>query len=317
VSYCIYKFETGSIIEFFSADQPDKLRGGRRDRLFINEVNNVSFDAFEQLEVRTKDLIFLDFNPTHEFWLFTDVLGKRDDIDYIKLNYLDNEALSQNIIDSIESRKNRGQWWKVYGLGELGELTGKIYTDWKIIDEIPHEARLERYGLNFGYTNHPTGIVAIYYHDGGYILDEIAYGTGMLNRVIADTIATQEVKVLTIADAAEPKSIDEIKEHSITIAPCAKGPDSVRNGIQIVQGQRISMTKRSINIIKEYRNYLWKVDKNGKSLNVPEEPFHYIMDAIRYGLVDILGGPKVDEVKETQRVEAARQQRSQQKNELL
>ena len=305
----IYEFETKSIIEFFSADQPDKMRGGRRDRCFLNECNNVSLDTFDQLEVRTKEIMYLDWNPTSEFWFYTDVLGKRDDVDHIILNYLDNEALSQEIIDSIEARKGRKDWWKVYGLGLLGELSGKIYKNWKIIDEIPHEARLERYGLNFGYTNHPTGIVKIYYHNGGYILDEIAYRTGMLNRVIADTIDSDGGDALTIADSAEPKSIDEIKEHGINILPAEKGKDSVCNGIQLVQGQRISVTKRSINIIKEYRNYLWKVDRNGKVLNVPEEPFHYIMDAIRYGMSDCVKDMPIDETKEKQRIAENRARR--------
>lgn len=151
-----YTFETGSKIEFFSVDNPDKLRGARRDRLFMNEANNWPFDAFEQLEVRTKDYVFLDWNPTNEFWFYTDVKPHRDDIDHIILTYKDNEALPQEIIDAIEKRKVRQSWWQVYGLGQLGEVEGRIYTGWAIIDELPHEARLERYGLDFGYTNDPT-----------------------------------------------------------------------------------------------------------------------------------------------------------------
>ena len=313
----IYTLETGSKIEFFSADQPDKMRGGRRDRAFLNEANNMLMDTFDQIEVRTKEFVFLDWNPVSEFWFYTEVKGKRDDVDHIILNYLDNEALSQEIIKSIESRKERKRWWKVYGLGELGEIEGKIYKDWKIIDEVPHEARLERYGLNFGYTNHPTAIVAIYYHNGGYILDEIAYGTGMLNRNIADTIISNGGQILTVADSAEPKSIDEIKEHGVNIIPAEKGKDSVVNGIQLVQDLPISITKRSTHIIKEYRNFLWMVDKNGNILNVPEEPFHYSMDAIRYGLTNITREPFIDEARERQRIEEQRRQRLQTKKELL
>ena len=165
----IYTFETGSQIEFFGADQSEKLRGGRRDRLFINEANNVSFAAFEELEVRTKEVIFLDYNPVAEFWVNTELLGKRDDIEYIILTYIDNEACPPEIKASIEQRRHRKDWWQVYGLGQLGELQGKIYTNWQIVDEIPHEARLERYGLDFGYTNDPTAIVGLYYFNCGYI----------------------------------------------------------------------------------------------------------------------------------------------------
>jgi len=123
----IYTFETGSQIEFFSSDNGDKLRGARRDRLFINEANNVTKDAFDQLEVRTKEFVFLDWNPTNEFWFYTDIKDKRDDVDFITLTYKDNEALSPEIVKAIEQRKGNKQWWKVYGLGELGEVEGKIY----------------------------------------------------------------------------------------------------------------------------------------------------------------------------------------------
>jgi len=279
----IYTFETGSQIEFFSADQADKLRGGRRDRLFINEANNISFNAFEELEVRTREFIFIDWNPTNEFWYYTEVKPNRDDVEELTLTYLDNEALDENTKKSIEQRKNRAGWWKVYGLGQLGEVEGKIYKDWAIIDEIPHEARLERYGLDFGYTNDPTAIIAIYKYNGGFILDEIAYQKGLSNKQIADILSNIQLS-LVVADSAEPKSIDEIKLHGINIIPCVKGRDSINQGIQYVQDQRISVTKRSINIIKEYRNYLWLTDKDGKILNVPEDGFNHTMDAIRYGL---------------------------------
>lgn len=279
----IYTFETGSIIEFFSSDNGDKLRGARRNRLFINECNNVSFDAFEQLEVRTKDVVFLDWNPTNEFWYYSDIKGKRDDVDELTLTYRDNEALDPQIVASIEQRKGRKGWWQVYGLGQLGEVEGKIYRDWQIIDEIPHEARLERYGLDFGYSNDPSAIVAIYYYNGGYILDEIAFQKGLSNKQLADLIANQPTGIV-VADSAEPKSIDEIASYGITIIPAQKGKDSVTNGIQYVQAQRISVTKRSTNIIKEYRNYLWETDKDGKILNVPEHTWSHSMDAVRYAL---------------------------------
>ena len=280
-SECVYVFETGSKIEFFSVDQPDKLRGARRDRLFINEANNIPFDAFEQLEVRTKEFIFLDWNPTQEFWYYTDVKGKRTDVEELTLTYKDNEALSKEIIDSIEQRMNRSGWWQVYGLGQLGEVEGKIYKDWKIIDEIPHEARLERYGLDFGYTNDPTAIIGLYYYNGGFIINEICYQKGLSNKQIADTLNGLE-KRLVIADSAEPKSIDEIRGYGINIIGCKKGADSVRQGIAFVQDQKTSVTKQSINIIREYRNYLWKVDNNNRILNEPETAFKHSMDAISY-----------------------------------
>jgi len=599
---CIYTFETGSKIEFFSSDNGDKLRGARRDRLFVNEANNIPFDAFEQLEVRTKDFIFLDWNPTNEFYFYTELLGKRDDIEHITLTYLDNEALSPEIVASIEQRKNRKGWWTVYGLGQLGDVEGKIYKDWEIVDKVPHEARLERRGLDFGYscfiantkvkckeedkriselnkgdqvltrvgyrhvknvldngrrmviereflfedgtvrrivgtpdhdfnvndiwkkleditpgdrlyvlmedpfTDTPaaniqitsisshkdpsrcisystgkstrvitgtyrkaisfitlmaillttrfqiwwlslllntlkyTGISAngtdprlesnnskrsgslrrtgtrdaqrssmhcemneecaphvgrissrrtpirsfvlalvttagsirqrkiksnsrartalrglwgisipsrnpaqrialtnslkvigartlrewsenvfnvevddlheyfangmlvyncdpstavdIYAYNGGYVLDELFYQTGLSNRKIADMLLNQE-KILTIADSSEPKSIDELISYGLNVIGANKGPGSVLQGIQYVQDKRISVTKRSVNLIREYRNYLWQTDKNGRIINEPEGGLDHCLDCLVAGTqVRTNGGEK-------------------------
>lgn len=284
-SNSIYVFETGSQIEFFSVDQPEKVRGARRDRLFINEANNIPFSAFEELEVRTKEFIFLDWNPTNEFWYYSEVKAKRTDSEELTLTYKDNEALSPEIVASIEQRRNRQGWWRIYGLGLLGEIEGQIYKDWAVIDDIPHEARLERYGLDFGYTNDPTAIVAVYRYNGGLILDEIAFQKGLSNKQIAD-ILSNNPQALVVADSAEPKSIDEIANYGISIVPAQKGKDSVRNGIQLVQAQRISVTKRSSNIKKAQGNYLWAVDREGKSVS-PNEPDHFmsdLMDATRYAI---------------------------------
>lgn len=277
----IYTFESGAKIEFFSADQPDKVRGPRRDVLFINEANNVPYETYDQLEVRTNKIIWLDWNPVQEFWWYTEVMP-HNDVDFVKLTYKDNEALPPSIIATIESRRHNTQWWKVYGEGELGTAEGRIYKDWLIIDSVPHEARLERYGLDYGYSNDPTAIVAIYYYNGGYIIDEIAYQKGLSNKQIADLFENIP-KALVIPDSAEPKSNDELASYGIMILPAVKGKDSVVQGIQLVQDQRISVTKRSINVIKEYRNYLWETDKDGKIINVPIGIFNHAMDAIRYG----------------------------------
>jgi len=281
----IYTFETGSKIEFFSADQPDKVRGPRRDILFINECNNVSYDTYTQLAIRTNDEIYLDYNPVSEFFVQTEIIPKLDH-DFVILTYKDNELLPKTIVEEIETRKGNKYFWTVYGEGRLGETEGRIFTNWQIVDAIPHEARLERYGLDFGYTNDPTALVAIFYYNGGYILDEIAFTKGLSNKQIADILLNQR-RAIVVADSAEPKSIDEIKSYGINILPTQKGKDSVRQGIQIVQDQQISVTKQSVNIIKEYRNYLWMTDKNGKVLNEPEHRFSNSMDAIRYAICSL------------------------------
>lgn len=278
----IYKFSTGSIIEFFSADQSDKVRGPRRDVLFINEANNVSYETFTQLEIRTKKLVWLDWNPVSEFWWYTDVLPTQD-VDFLTLTYRDNEALEPAIVKAIEARRANKNWFRVYGEGQLGEAEGRIYTGWQVIDEVPHEARLERYGLDFGYTNDPTAADAIYRHNGGIILDQIIHQKGLTNKQIADVFLNQP-KALIIADSAEPKSIDEIISYGLSVAPSLKGQGSVLKGIQYVQNQRISITKRSVETLKEYRNYLWLTDKEGKIINEPSPIWNHHMDEIRYAV---------------------------------
>lgn len=301
----IYTFETGSQIEFFGADDHAKLRGARRDRLYVNEANNIPFYAFEELEVRTKEYVFLDWNPTNEFWFYTELLPNRTDVEHIILTYKDNEALDQEIVKSIEARKVRKAWWQVYGLGQLGEIESRVYTGWQIIDEIPHEARLERYGLDFGYTNDPTAIVAVYSYNGGVILDEVLYQTGMRNKQIADVLKNHS-QALVIADSSEPKSIDEIRLSGVNIIGADKGSGSVAKGIDAVQDARVSVTKKSVNIIKEYRNYLFVTDKNGRVLNEPEDYNNHAMDAIRYAVNGLKPRSREEEAVRARRVLNAR-----------
>lgn len=283
----IYTFESGSKMEFFSADQPGKVRGPRRDILFINEANNITYEVYTQLEIRTKSIIWIDYNPVNEFWVYSEIIPNQKH-DFLTLTYKDNEALDPQIVKAIESRQGNKNWWLVYGLGQLGEVEARIYKGWQMVDDIPHEARIERRGLDFGYSNDPSAIVDIYYYNGGYILDEITYQKGLTNKQLADIIMNLG-QTLTIADSAEPKSIDEIKSYGISILPCVKGRDSVKQGIQYVQNQKISMTKRSTNLIKEYRNYLWETDKDGKIINEPIGIFNHCMDAIRYGFDGLRG----------------------------
>lgn len=290
----IYTFETGTRLEFFSADNSDKVRGPRRDVLFINEANNISYETYTQLAIRTNEEIYIDYNPVAQFWVHDEIIPKQDH-DFLILTYKDNEGLPEAVVKELESRKDRKGWWSVYGEGVLGDIAGKIYTDWAIIDEVPHAGRMERRGLDFGYTNDPTAVVDIYYQDGGYILDECIFQKGLSNKQIADLILNApNPNVIVTADSAEPKSIDELKSYGLNVIAAEKGKDSVLNGIQVVQAQRISVTKRSLNILKEYRNYMWDTDKDGNILNVPEHTWSHSMDAIRYGITSLIKKPKIN-----------------------
>lgn len=277
----VHQITADKILEFFSADNSDKVHGPERDYLFINEAQNISYEIARHLFVRTRKTIFIDFNPTREFWCHTELKNDPKTL-WIHSTYKDNSFLTPEQVKEIERNRNNKTWWKIYGEGIIAESEGAIYKDWAQIDEIPHEARLERYGLDFGYTNDPTAIVAIYYYNGGYILDEVAYQTGLLSKPIADILLNQP-NALVIADSASPMTIDEVKKFNISIIGAEKGRDSVNKGIEYVQQQRISVTKRSLNILKEYRNYLWETDKDGHIINTPSPIMNHSMDAIRYG----------------------------------
>lgn len=286
-----YTFNNGAFIEFFSADQPDKLRGARRDVLFVNECNNIDWESYYQMAIRTRRFIYLDYNPVVEFWVDSEL---KDDADseMIVLTYKDNEALDASIVKEIEKAKQRAEtsaywanWWKVYGLGEIGNLEGVVFSNYKTIDTIPSEARLIGCGLDFGYSNDPTAIVEIYQHDGQRIVNLKCYRTGMLNAAIAKELSEG---VPIYADSAEPKSIEEIRRYGKAIKAVTKGKDSILYGIQIMQSQEYLVTKQSTELIKELRGYCWDQDKSGNRLNHPVGEDHAI-DAWRYHEMEALG----------------------------
>jgi len=291
-SYLKYEFQNGSFIEFFSADDASKLRGARRDILYINECNNVSFESYNELSIRTKKEIYLDFNPSNEFWVHNE-LKDEDDADFIILTYKDNEALDEGIVQQIEKNRLKAKtstywenWWRVYGLGEIGQLQGAVFTNYKLIDKIPAEARLIGIGIDFGYTNDPTSIIEVYKHNETRILNELTYQTGLLNSDIAKILPSN---VPCYADSAEPKSIRTIQLSGITIKGVTKGRDSINYGIDVMQRENYLVTSNSTNLIKELRSYCWDTDKTGKRLNKPIDNFNHAIDAVRYHEMETLG----------------------------
>jgi phage terminase large subunit len=291
-SLLTYHFKNGSVVEFFSADDASKLRGARRDILYINECNNVTFESYNELAIRTKREVYLDFNPANEFWVHKE-LKDEPDTDFIILTYKDNEALDESIVSQIEKNRDKAatssywaNWWRVYGLGEVGSLEGVVFTNWKEIDTIPKEAKLIGIGLDFGYTNDPTAAIEIYNYNGTRIINELVYRTGMVNSDIAKILPSG---VIIYADSSEPKSIEEIRRQGKTIKGVTKGADSINYGIDVMQRQDYLVTKQSTNLIKELRSYCWDTDKQGQRMRRPIDHYNHAIDALRYHEMEALG----------------------------
>ena len=277
----------GNLVEFISVDQPQKVRGRKRDVLFINEANELHIEDWRQLMLRTTERTIIDFNPSDEFhWIYEQVIP-REDADFFQTTYKDNPFLPQSVVLEIERFKDIDEnFWRVYGLGERGVATATIFTHWTEINQIPNEYKLLNIGLDFGYTNDPTAIVRIYTDGHSFAVDELCYATRLTNSDIAKVLRDNEVdrSDVVICDSAEPKSIDEIHSHGFNTHGARKGKDSVKNGIQFLHSRPLAITSRSVNLIRELRNYKWKEDKNGKQLNDPVDSFNHAIDAMRYGI---------------------------------
>lgn len=283
-----YTFGNGSTIEFFSADQEGRLRGARRHILYLNEANNIGFEEYDQMAIRTSGDIYIDFNPTHKFWAHTEVLTEPD-AELLILTYLDNEGIPKNTLADLMIRKKKGEtsnywhnWWQVYGLGQIGSLEGVVFDNWEKIDDIPRDAEFLGCGMDFGYTNDPTCLLAVYNFNHRFYYDQLIYQTGLKNPQIAKMILQMGITEIVYADSAEPKSIDEIADYGIQIVGAPKGGDSVRDGIQLMQQEPFYITSRSVETINDFQNYVWLKDAHGKSTNTPTKAFKHAPDAARY-----------------------------------
>ena len=276
----------GNTIEFISLDMPQKIRGRKRDLLFANEANELTFEDWQQLLFRTNEKVIIDFNPSEEFhWIYDHVLPRKD-VEFYQTTYKDNPFLGAEIKSEIERLKEIDEnYWRVYGLGERGQAKSLVYT-FSTTKEIPKEAKLVSYGLDFGYSSDPTSLVRTYILDDNMYVDELLYRTGMTNQDIAN-----EMKVLGLdrsneifADSAEPKSIEEIYRMGWNVKPTIKG--SINIGIDIIRRYKLIATESSFNLIKELRNYKYIEDKNGLLTNRPVDNFNHALDALRYSVVN-------------------------------
>lgn len=298
-----YTFHNGSYIEFFSADNEDRVRGPRRNILYLNEANNVKWETYYQMAIRTDEEIYLDYNPTSEFWVHKELIGQPN-VEVLTLTYKDNDALSQNIIDELEGNLHKAyhdpfgdhddpanvknnyweNWCRVYLYGQLGMLSGVVYSSWDQVNTIPPGAQLMGYGLDFGYTNDPTVLMACYKYEGKLYFDQVVYQTGLKSRDLADLMKSANVRkdYPIYCDPSSPKIRDEINDYGYSVISANGGPDSINFGISLLQQDKFFVTQRSVDIVKELRSYVWQEDKTGKKINKPIDAFNHGMDAMRY-----------------------------------
>jgi phage terminase large subunit len=287
----IFWFGEVGFVEFFSAENSGKVHGARRDVLYINECNNVDYETFFQASSRTKVLTMLDYNPVESFWVMEKLIPMLEEKDYalIKSTVVDNQFIPEKSLQDILRRSKVDENYKrVYLLGEVGKLEGVVFSNWTTCKEMPETSK-RCLGVDFGFTNDPTAITDIRYSDGKIWLDEITHQTQLMNHDIARIIKQDNASTVSVCDSAEPKSIAELQVAGVRAVAAEKGADSVRNGIDLMKQYPIMVTERSVNLIKELRNYRWKTDKTGKSLGVPIDCFNHQIDSSRYGITYLLG----------------------------
>lgn len=277
----IYTFPNGSWVEFFSTDDEQKLRGRKRNILYVNEANEIPYIAWQQLMMRTTDFAIIDYNPSFsdDHWICSVNSDKRT-YHFIS-TYKDNPFLEQNIIDEIESLqwKNKALW-EIYGLGKQSLIEGLIFPNVTIIDEFPDYAKKQALGMDFGYSSDPTAIIKCGVIDDNIYLDEVCYKTHMLTKDIIEVLKPLKMKV--ISESADPRLIQEISNAGIWIYPVQKSKGSVLAGILKMQEMKIHITKRSVNLLKERRNYTYMQNKDGVYVNEPIDAFNHAWDATRY-----------------------------------
>ncbi len=283
----------GNLVEFISLDQPQKIRGRKRNLLFINEANELYYEDWQQLIFRTEGKVIIDYNPSETFhWIYDKVIP-RDDCDFYQTTYLDNPFLNETIVSEIERLKDTdNDYWRIYGLGERGTNRAAVFQ-YQIVDEVPEDADLVSTGLDFGFTNDPTAIVRIYKKGDNLYVKELLYKTNLTNTDISECLRglgfSRQDEIW--ADSAEPKSIEELHRMGWNIKPAVKGADSVMAGIDVLKRHRIHLMRSDLNVIKEFQNYKWMDDKNGNLLNRPVDAFNHAIDATRYATFNRLSRP--------------------------
>lgn len=279
-----YRGKNGALIEFKSYADAQDAKNGKRDYLFVNEANGVPYEVFWQLQIRTRKQVFIDYNPTARFWVHDKIIG-RADCKLIISDHRNNRFLTEDEHQKIEEIEDK-ELWMVYARGLTGKITGLVFTRWDVVDAMPalEDCKMQGYGMDFGFTNDPTTLVDMRLAHGDLWVDLLMYHTGMTNPDIAEECKAQGFtrRQQIIADCAEPKSIAELVALGINVIPSVKGKDSIINGIDILRRYNIHITRRSAPLIEEFKQYKWKVLRNGDTTNDPIDTWNHGIDAMRY-----------------------------------
>jgi phage terminase large subunit len=280
----IFTFKNKSIMEFNSYDNQQDAKSGKRDYLFVNEANGIPYNMYEQLSLRTRKQVYIDYNPDTSFWVHEKIIPL-DTTELIISDHRHNPFLSSKVREKIEALKERDEsLWKVYARGITGRIEGLVLKKWYVLNESFEDKKIIGYGIDFGFSNDPSTLIEVRMQDGDLYVQELIYETGLTNQDISDRMETLGVSkgALIVADSAEPKSIEELRRRSWTVDGVKKGKDSVMFGINLLKGYKINVNSSSTNLIKELEQYRWKVDKNGNTLNVPIDEYNHAIDALRY-----------------------------------
>lgn len=285
------KGQNGSLIEFKSYDGEQDAKNGKRDYLFINEANGITYGIYWQLAIRTRRQIFIDYNPSARFWVHEQVLG-REGVKLIISDHRSNMFLTDEEHRRIEGISDP-ELWKVYARGKTGSITGLVFSHFNVVDDLPprEEWKVSAWGLDWGFSADPTALVHLVLAHGEIWTDEVIYRTGMTNPDIAQTMKEAGLtgRDEIVADSAEPKSIAELNRMGYFVKACKKGADSISNGIDILKRYTWNVTRRSAGLRKELLAYKWKTDRNGDMTNQPIDAFNHAIDAVRYAASETLG----------------------------
>ncbi len=280
----VFQFRNGSIIEFKSYTDPQDAKSGKRDYLFINEANGINWDVYQELSLRTKIRVYIDYNPNAEFWVHDRLIGKKN-VQLIISDHRHNPFLSFEMRQKIESIKKEDiELWKVYARGLTGKISGLVLNNWQLCDDIPPGAKLVAIGLDFGFTNDETGCLAVFKQNGELWVDELLYETGLTNPDISRRLSVLGLSknTLIVADSAEPKSIEELRRLGWNIVPAKKGADSIKISIDILKRYKLNINRHSLNLRRELARYKWKTDLAGRALNEPVDRWNHLIDPLRY-----------------------------------